>query len=397
MTDTFLFTNRHKKGDCIRRRGQPGNWDGILLEKCDKNMSEQKIVIEGDKMVMGQYAVTITPQNDVDGQLPLDVRYYDKGWSDANAWGRNNKFDFIGTKKNSSKSGIDAVRNGPFTISNKHYKDYNIDMDDDKRLRNKIDDTNRSEQHWLNYELFSECTTRKISFDDCTTDNLKDCNIDGNKKDFKVCPKEYCGVVANTGKKECRAWCNENEGKCDTVVIEYCKANPKDTEYCGCINTAKYDKLIADLGTAGTTMLPTCHIAECVSGKAYKLQNTKGIACPDQQICLQGIDLDSVGGSSSITGVSFNCNQESAAEVVENKDGSMEVKNSTGTIAAKTPLAEKLKTPKKKVDYDYDDDEKKVINPPPPLYFGMKFDMFIKVVGAIIGGIVLLLVVVMLK
>jgi hypothetical protein len=322
-----LITNKLDGERCLTQNGEDNDWnwwDGYKFLSCDQSNSKQKFTFNAKKepnpntnQLEDYYQIQsngaemfISRQNLSLHAQPYDVRHSVLGDPNNNRDGKSDRFGIQGVGKNSHKSGVDAVNNGPFTFGSLYYNGYKIDFEGDI-VRNFEGNASKDSQKWIKYDLYKQCQARGIPFDGCVATELDRCIYDLNKNSFAKCPREYCLNLNNVGKPECKTWCNENPGACDDVVINYCKANPDDTEYCGCINTQKYDALSKSLAKAGSTLLPSCHIEQCVKPSAYKTQNLKNIICPSQQICLQGVDLEATGtAKTELSNFNFECNQQ---------------------------------------------------------------------------------------
>lgn len=322
-----LITNKLDGERCITQNGGDNDWntwDGYKFLACDRNNKNQQLSFNdqgGHFQIQTNGAeMFITRQNlDCCTAAPFDIRHSFAGDSNNNRDGKSDQFIIQGVGKNHGKSGLDAVKNGPFIFGSNYYQSYKVDFEGDT-LRNFDSNANKESQKWIQYDLYKKCQERGIPFDSCIASDLDNCNYQINKDNYSVCPKEYCQNPGNVNKTECVNWCNQNPGACDDAMIKYCKANPKDTDRCGCINTEKYEKLREKLAAQGTTLIPSCHIKECVNANAYKPQTLKDQRCPDQQICLQGIDLQALGTSQTeLKDVNFECNISSEkTETVKN-------------------------------------------------------------------------------
>jgi hypothetical protein len=95
----------------------------------------------------------------------------------------------------------------------------------------------------------------------------------------------------------------------DNAVSDYCKKYPNNQSFCGCYNLdATYTAIQNQLSIKGISMFPHCNAKTCASNNlAYIPSNAQ--PCPSQDICLQSIDIGSVGNTNSISGVNFNCTQ----------------------------------------------------------------------------------------
>lgn len=138
----------------------------------------------------------------------------------------------------------------------------------------------------------------------------------------KARPTEYnevlelhCQDINNIGKPQCRVFCVNNPGKCNTMNA-FCKNNPTD-ELCTCIN--------ADLNVpAGVTIPPAaCYDTKCQSTgyrtKAMEQIVTNG--CPD----FKNIDcrqIITVAGSGSLTNgfIKQNCSMTATQMASESAD-----------------------------------------------------------------------------
>ena len=301
-----------------------GKWDGYKMIDCDTNNKNQLInLISGKetkysnsgnpvdtefiKFITNSAEMFISRQNlDISSKEPIDIRHAFVG-GDNNSNGKSNRFMIDGVGKNSDKKGIDAVNNGAFEFGSSYYSGYKADLEGDT-LRNFKKDVSRDSQKWIRKELKNTCDKHGIPFDDCTFDETKSCKYKDNQGNFSMCPTEYCQNPENVNKTECKTWCNTNPGKCDETVLTYCSLNKDDTSFCGCINTQKYDDLRNKLTEKGITLIPQCHISECVNAEAYKTETLKTTNCPSQQICLQGVDLTDIQGNASLTNVNYSCN-----------------------------------------------------------------------------------------
>jgi hypothetical protein len=95
----------------------------------------------------------------------------------------------------------------------------------------------------------------------------------------------------------------------DNAVAAYCKKYPNNQSFCGCYNLdATYIAIQNQLEKKGISMFPHCNAKTCAANNlAYISSNVQ--PCPSQDICLQSIDIGSVGNTNSISGVNFNCTQ----------------------------------------------------------------------------------------
>jgi hypothetical protein len=141
----------------------------------------------------------------------------------------------------------------------------------------------------------------------------------------KARPTEYnetlrlhCQDINNIGKPQCRVYCVDNPGKCNTVNA-FCKNNPTD-ELCTCIN--------ADLNVpAGVTIPPAaCYDTKCQS-TGYRTQAMVDIVksgCPD----FKNIDcrqIITVAGSGSLTNgfIKQNCSMTATQMASESADAAV--------------------------------------------------------------------------
>lgn len=319
---SVLFENKKKQGQCLTQHADDNNWtwDGYRTKNCDVNYDHQKINLtdkgSDEYQVMTRSAEMFISRQHLNWyDQPYDVRH-SNATENNNKSHKSNRFIIQGVGKNIDKKGLEAVQNGPFTIGSATYFNYKLDADDKREsdmpegvVRNFELDANKDSQKWIDHSLYNKCKERGISFDDCVATDLNNCTYDFNKDIFSACPRDYCSKVENVAKSECKSWCVENPGACDDTVIKYCAANPTDTEYCGCINIQKYDPLMKELSKKGTTMLPQCHIDQCVKASAYKTQSLKNTQCPTQQLCLQGVDVSALGASTTeLSDFNFDCN-----------------------------------------------------------------------------------------
>jgi hypothetical protein len=130
---------------------------------------------------------------------------------------------------------------------------------------------------------------------------------------------QYCSSGTNVATDECLQWfkkTNENNSRLsDNLVKMYCDAHPNNMDLCGCYNwknKPEYAALQKKLTESGQTLIPECHLAECAANpNAYKSTSAKSTRCPDQMLCLQGIDVGSAN-TSSMQNITLNCNQTSS-------------------------------------------------------------------------------------
>ena len=120
----------------------------------------------------------------------------------------------------------------------------------------------------------------------------------------------------------------------DNAVSAYCKKYPTNQSFCGCYNlNATYIAIQQQLEAKGISLLPNCNAQTCAANNlAYIPSNVQ--TCPSQDICLQSIDIGSVGNTSAISGVNFNCTQTQ-----------MEQQNQSTPTPTPTPSMSKMSWP----------------------------------------------------
>lgn len=115
----------------------------------------------------------------------------------------------------------------------------------------------------------------------------------------------------------------------DNAVAAYCKKYPTNKSFCGCYNLDEtYIAIQNQLEKKGISMFPHCNAKTCAANNlAYISSNVQ--PCPSQDICLQTIDIGSVGNTNSISGVNFNCTQTQIQEQ-QQKEIPTEIPKETG-------------------------------------------------------------------
>ena len=125
--------------------------------------------------------------------------------------------------------------------------------------------------------------------------------------------KRYCSNKDRTTNDFCK---NLNEPFMDTIAENFCKDNPEDP-FCSCISlNQKQKELKTKLEEQGQTLIPWCNLTDCATNSAsYKPTYARDYNCPSQQICLQGVNIDGIGGNSALTNVDFSCNLNTSANI----------------------------------------------------------------------------------
>jgi hypothetical protein len=97
----------------------------------------------------------------------------------------------------------------------------------------------------------------------------------------------------------------------DTIVQGWCQqSDNKSDPFCSCLNVPqKYQSIQNALKAKGQTLLPWCNFEECANNPSAYIPTYADKSC-NQIICLQGIDLDNIGGSAGLTNISMNCEVE---------------------------------------------------------------------------------------
>ena len=148
-------------------------------------------------------------------------------------------------------------------------------------------------------------------YKDCSHDNYKwdpDCQnaCSGTGGACVDNRKTFC--AQNRTDQRCIDWCGQVGNVCDGLTLQFCDNNPTNTDICGCYNLQSVKPMIDALAKKGTTMIPVCHVSQCANNaKAWKDTSMRGIRCPDQQICIQSVDMKV--SASELENVNLNCNQ----------------------------------------------------------------------------------------
>lgn len=122
----------------------------------------------------------------------------------------------------------------------------------------------------------------------------------------------FCPKGDNIQTALCKAYGKTNQAQnaiMDTWFLDYCKANPNELNFCGCVNPSpEAQKAEAILAKAGATIIPVCTRASCsANANAWKTLPMLSTQCAPQNICAQS--LDAVISESQISGITFSCNQ----------------------------------------------------------------------------------------
>lgn len=312
---TIRFVNK-KADECIEQIRSDWSWNSFESRPCDENNNKQALTINADETIKTNGDtnwMTITKWRDLDfaGHNPDDVR----ASSDINGLsgsGRHGYFKFY--NKNGDPSGSDIVTKAPFKIGSSYYTGQRLHFEDTgginaETLRNyNVENSGEGNdrQLFLNYNLYKQCKSRGISFDNCTKDNLNNCSLPENNNIFEVCPKEYCLKSSNVSKKECRNWCDTNKGACDQTATEFCKSNPTDP-FCNCFGEMPDSDYANKLKEKGIVLRRECNYSPCAIGNSYKTQTMISQVCSPITACITGIDIGSVGGSTEISNVQNSC------------------------------------------------------------------------------------------
>jgi hypothetical protein len=136
----------------------------------------------------------------------------------------------------------------------------------------------------------------------------------GTKGNLLESIKTYC----TTGDNITSTFCQQKDLKetwTDEAVKAYCSRNPGNTDFCGCFNISpSYLALMKEVERTGTTLIPWCNYTACASNpNAYKPTTADNGNCPAVNVCLQSVQIGSVGGESAFKNVNFTCDQKSTA------------------------------------------------------------------------------------
>ncbi len=119
---------------------------------------------------------------------------------------------------------------------------------------------------------------------------------------------KHCEVGGPERNEFCMEFCSKKskESVCNSAATAYCQRNPTNTDYCGCINTQQHAKILKRLEENGLSTLPHCMLQQCATNpNAYKPFGRE--SCPSQNTCVQGINVDDVGGSTALADNTFSC------------------------------------------------------------------------------------------
>ena len=336
MADFVLYNKA--TGKCMRKKDDVHNytWDAFNVVDCNIWDDNQKTNIEynSDNTVNFKYGkdtLDITRENDTDAAWSkgLDVRARE---DDLSINGRSPNFLLKGIYTNNKTNSRDVTEYGPFYINNTYYNGRHLDVDGGV-VKNIEIDTNKDSQKWINYNLFSKCKDIGISFEQCNKDVFNDCSVPGNKNIFNTCPLQYCQNPDNVNNQECKNYCSANPGQCDSSMTTFClRSENKDKPECGCINLPdKYKDISQIMYNNGLTFKIGCNVQQCVSNPlAYKPINLDK-NCPNQVVCLQGIDTGNVGSNIELSNITFKCDinkSDSTKNLVNNYSSDYSTKNS---------------------------------------------------------------------
>lgn len=388
-TLTFRMVNK-KADECVEQVTDGWEWNIYQTRPCDESQGRQVFTVStGEPTIQektadgrviksnnGARTIAVTSQNDIgSGGNIVDVRAATE-MNGLASFARHGFFHFF--NKNGDKVESDIINKGPFKIGGSWPGGRRFHAEDGqghtaeviRHFGTESSGDGNDRQLFLNWDLWKRCKARGIPFDDCTSDNLRDCNLEQNKKNFTVCPKEYCTNPWNTMKSECRQWCDGNPGVCDQAAGLYCETDTgKADPSCSCFGKIPETNYTKKLEEQGIILRKECNYTPCVVGNAYKTQSMLSQQCQPINACITGVDIGSIEGNAEISRVNNTCTINSNAST------------STGAnIQQSRPSSQKTSEDTE----DTEDTEEKIA--------GLPKNMFI--ILSVVGALVLLILLV---
>lgn len=224
------------------------------------------------------------------------------------------------------KGGAFQIWDWDSAVKNNHNK---VITTDGSHIYNSTDGTN---SFWLLYSDYQKCLQGGINVNDCQKDHIEDCTYAQNYlKD--ECKAQVCSRSDGSflDKPQCRDWCLEHIGQCDTGVKNYCDKNPNDKEFCGCVD-GHYKTFDKTLG-----IRPECNIKQCIDVKAYKFAQYQTSKCEPVNICTNTATASDL---SQLTNVTQNCNVTTNNSSSSSKKTSSEISSNEKTTSNSSGIEE---------------------------------------------------------